>query len=338
MGTRTILIALSASAMTASSVHAASVSLGNLTVYNSPLTILNFNGPAGGTYTKFVYTTNWSYGFGTATSNASAWSLGNPSTSIVSAFTSVTGLANNGNSTTITIAGNLSVGVTSATSLQFVGSQNPFSIGNFSVSAFWSSTTLNFYEQKPLPPIPTGIINMGVFHPPSGNEMSIDTGGSTFTPSVAIFAEDGLLLGANTPDGQGLPGTALELMTLRAGVYYVFAAGEGATFGPEDLDVSVPPGAPGGTLGGGINGVPWPDPVVPTGEGRWYSITVAPPACPGDIDGDGDTDVFDFAILASNFGQSFIVPFTNGDINGDGTVNVLDFGTFAGNFGCGALR
>lgn len=55
--------------------------------------------------------------------------------------------------------------------------------------------------------------------------------------------------------------------------------------------------------------------------------------CPGDIDGDCDTDIFDFAIFTSHFGQS-VVPDTNGDLDGDGVVDVIDFGIFASDFNC----
>ena len=58
-----------------------------------------------------------------------------------------------------------------------------------------------------------------------------------------------------------------------------------------------------------------------------------PPACAGDIDGDADTDVFDFAILAANFGGS--VPLgSSGDLDNDGDVDILDFGALAADFGC----
>lgn len=63
------------------------------------------------------------------------------------------------------------------------------------------------------------------------------------------------------------------------------------------------------------------------------SFTPPPPVCVGDIDGDEDTDVFDFGTLATNFGSS-VPAGTGGDLNGDGNVNVFDFGIFAGDFGC----
>lgn len=65
--------------------------------------------------------------------------------------------------------------------------------------------------------------------------------------------------------------------------------------------------------------------------------TETPPACSGDLNGDGRTDVTDFGILASNFGTTGLPPNTGGDLNGDGAVNVLDFSIFASNFGCGTL-
>jgi hypothetical protein len=58
-----------------------------------------------------------------------------------------------------------------------------------------------------------------------------------------------------------------------------------------------------------------------------------PVACPGDINGDGDTNAADFVILAGNFGS--VVPAnTGGDLNGDGLVNAADFVILAGDFGC----
>ena len=52
----------------------------------------------------------------------------------------------------------------------------------------------------------------------------------------------------------------------------------------------------------------------------------------GDANHDRRVNVNDFAILASNFGQSNRV-FSQGDFNYDGRVNVLDFGILASRFG-----
>ncbi len=79
--------------------------------------------------------------------------------------------------------------------------------------------------------------------------------------------------------------------------------------------------------------------VLPGGlHGAWDEsdavFAVVPPGgCLGDLDGDGDTDVFDFGVFASSFGGS-VVPGTSGDYDGNGVVDVLDFGVFAGDFGC----
>ncbi len=335
MLTRLVLASAAASVVSASPALAAAVNFGNLTVYNNPLTIIPFNAPVGGTYVKFVYTTNWSYNSGTPTSYNASWYVGNPVNSIVASFSSISGMANNANPTTITISGTFSIGVTNANSLQFVASQNPNDIGQFATSANWSGTTLNFYVQKPPSPIPTGVINMGAIHPATGQQMTVDTGGSTFNPTVGVFSDDGYLIASNADGGTGVPSTALEAMTLRSGTYYVCACGEGSIFGPEDLDVSVPPDAPGGDLGGGINGIPWPNPAVATGEPQWFSFTVAPPACIGDITGDGITNSADFNVMASNFGLT-VFPFTGGDLTGDGLVNSADFNVLATDFGCGS--
>ena len=61
------------------------------------------------------------------------------------------------------------------------------------------------------------------------------------------------------------------------------------------------------------------------------------PVCPGDADGDGDTDVADFFRLASSFGSAGpgLSPL-DGDVNLDGSVDVADFFVLAGSFGCGS--
>ena len=61
--------------------------------------------------------------------------------------------------------------------------------------------------------------------------------------------------------------------------------------------------------------------------------TVPPTECKADFDGDFDVDVFDFGILAANFG-SVVYPGTNGDLDLDGMVTVFDFALFAVEFGC----
>jgi T5SS/PEP-CTERM-associated repeat protein len=63
----------------------------------------------------------------------------------------------------------------------------------------------------------------------------------------------------------------------------------------------------------------------------------APSACPGDVNNDGVTDVFDFADLASNFGAGPGATQAQGDLTGDGFVDVFDFADLAADFGCGGI-
>lgn len=65
----------------------------------------------------------------------------------------------------------------------------------------------------------------------------------------------------------------------------------------------------------------------------WFNFIPPPSGCVGDLNNSGSTDVFDFSIFASNFGQT-VTPGTGGDLDSSGTVDVFDFATFAGDFGC----
>ena len=84
--------------------------------------------------------------------------------------------------------------------------------------------------------------------------------------------------------------------------------------------------------------VEWPDGTsrtitdIPANQSIDF-LQTPPPVCAGDVDGDGATDVFDFAILVSHFGDAVPVG-TLGDLDPDGLVNVFDFAILAGDFGC----
>jgi hypothetical protein len=64
-----------------------------------------------------------------------------------------------------------------------------------------------------------------------------------------------------------------------------------------------------------------------------FSFLTPPPACPGDINGDGSTNTLDLTIFLGNFGTN-VPPGTNGDFDGNGQVNTADLTFFLGNFGC----
>jgi hypothetical protein len=53
------------------------------------------------------------------------------------------------------------------------------------------------------------------------------------------------------------------------------------------------------------------------------------PNCPGDLDGDGDTDLSDLGILLAAFGVN-----GNGDLDGDGDTDLSDLGVLLADFGC----
>jgi choice-of-anchor B domain-containing protein len=57
------------------------------------------------------------------------------------------------------------------------------------------------------------------------------------------------------------------------------------------------------------------------------------PHCPGDLDGNGRVDVFDFFELVAVFGLD-VPTCSPADFDGDGAVSVLDFSILAGSFGC----
>jgi hypothetical protein len=57
------------------------------------------------------------------------------------------------------------------------------------------------------------------------------------------------------------------------------------------------------------------------------------PTCPGDANRDNVIDVFDFAIVASNFGESTNGPWINGDFDGDSFVDIFDFAQVSGGYG-----
>ena len=74
-------------------------------------------------------------------------------------------------------------------------------------------------------------------------------------------------------------------------------------------------------------------------DGACLRVGATPPpaGCVGDLDGDDDTDVFDFATFVTNFGSAVPVG-TGGDLDLNGVVDVFDFALFAGDFGCAPAR
>jgi photosystem II stability/assembly factor-like uncharacterized protein len=72
------------------------------------------------------------------------------------------------------------------------------------------------------------------------------------------------------------------------------------------------------------------------GRGAFRASLVPAPSCAGDVNGDGTTDVFDFAGLSAAFGSTPGDPswLEDADLNGDGEVDVFDFAELSADFGC----
>ena len=66
------------------------------------------------------------------------------------------------------------------------------------------------------------------------------------------------------------------------------------------------------------------------------AFTPPPPVCGADLDGDNDTDVFDFGVFAGSFGTTMGDPgyVPAADFDASGSIDVFDFATFAVDFGC----
>jgi len=72
----------------------------------------------------------------------------------------------------------------------------------------------------------------------------------------------------------------------------------------------------------------------PSNTGLVTQFTFAVPAlCPGDADGDGDTDISDLGLLLANFGAA-VTPGADGDLNFSGLVDITDLGMLLADFGC----
>jgi len=67
--------------------------------------------------------------------------------------------------------------------------------------------------------------------------------------------------------------------------------------------------------------------------GGIWAVTTPGNLCPGDADGDGDTDISDLGLLLSNFGMA-VTPGTDGDVNFSGSVDITDLGILLADFGC----
>ena len=150
---------------------------------------------------------------------------------------------------------------------------------------------------------------------------------STYIGEIIMFAGNFDPVNFAGCDGRLLPKSGNEALFSLLGTRY---GGDGViSFGLPDLRGRVPIGTsdalPLGTLFGS-------EQVQLSVDNLPSHTHTLPPACPGDLNGDGQRNTFDLGFLLSHFGES-LPPGTCSDINGDGIVNTFDLGVFLSKFG-----
>ena len=112
--------------------------------------------------------------------------------------------------------------------------------------------------------------------------------------------------------------------------------------------IDAPPA--GMTINSSTGVIHWPNPIASpflyavkiratNGAGTYadqffIGVQTPPPACAGDVNLDGVTDIFDFGQLGVYFGTLSGATREQGDLDGDGDVDVFDFAVFLADFGC----
>jgi len=85
---------------------------------------------------------------------------------------------------------------------------------------------------------------------------------------------------------------------------------------------------------GDYNGDHWPDLAIGySGEPCIVVFYNAGPACPGDLDGDGQVGLSDLSILLAHYGQTDIHSYYDGDFDADGDVDLADLSALLSHYG-----
>jgi hypothetical protein len=140
--------------------------------------------------------------------------------------------------------------------------------------------------------------------------------------------------------------TSISLGSLQSGTHSLFARAydlAGNTRQSTTVSFTIPVPAPTtcpiGQTGTPPNCTTPPPETCPEGQtGTPPNCTVPPPPPPptttkvGDINGDGNVNIFDLSLLLSRYNQTVTVN-TNGDLNGDSRVTIIDLSILLSNYG-----
>lgn len=129
------------------------------------------------------------------------------------------------------------------------------------LDAQWTNMTFTFYDAAPV--VTTG---------PGTGTVSIDTLGSNFNTSLALYRSNGVLVGQDE-DGGGPDGTSrLDFSGLAPGTYYIVATGMGGSF----VNDGATAGVTGGDLMVHLNGMHVHSGMLEPGQSMNFQFEVVP--------------------------------------------------------------
>ncbi|MFN0137143.1 MAG: right-handed parallel beta-helix repeat-containing protein [Phycisphaerae bacterium] len=179
--------------------------------------------------------------------------------------------------------------------------------------------------------------------------LGIDLSGDGVTPNDVGDGDGGGNMQQNFPVLVAGPGVINGTLNAAPGTDYAIeffsnvacdgsGFGEGAAFIGEIAVTTLPTGNvafafPVALPAGTVVTATATDPLFNTSEFSMCVVIPAPPACPGDVNGDGVVNLTDLSILLAHFGVMSGATLADGDLNGDGDVDLSDLSDLLANFG-----